>query len=396
MSTSNRRSSELQLVLLAVTLLAASTGCGEDGPASPATGTAGSPVLQAAGSAAAAGAGAGVVAAVSGAGALATAGAAGGDAAIGGASAAASAGMGAAQAGVGAGAGNAVAGSSGSAGSPDAAGAAGEPGAAGTGAAPAPSALPPITDPAAVGPFGSEVVSTAPGLTSHMLYVPGKLGEGGLKHPVIVWTNGATGTASFYDELLKHFASHGFFMVTDKSSGGTHDPEIVEQKAGIDWAIAENARMGSPYFGKLDVDRIGVAGHSLGSIASYASAAHPSVKASIHWSSGLTGNPVGADEAWLQGLHAPAAFFCGGNEPRALPRCEGDFMNAPKIPVFYGTVAGVTHTSEYDKPRAGQWGRGGVAWMRWALAGDETFRAWFNGPTCELCKDPWTGMSRGL
>jgi hypothetical protein len=77
----------------------------------------------------------------------------------------------------------------------------------------------------------------------------------------------------------------------------------VEQKAGIDWAIAEAARSSSPYAGKIDPDRIAVAG--------------------------LTGNPVGADEAWLQGLHAPAEFFCGGAEARALSRCSGDFDNAP-------------------------------------------------------------------
>lgn len=252
-------------------------------------------------------------------------------------------------------------------------------------------------DPSAVGPYGSRTVATAPGLSTHMLYVPQKLGEGGVKHPIIVWTNGATGSSNFYDQLLSHFAAHGFFMVVDKRSGGNHNPEIVEQKAGVEWAIAEATRAGSPYAGKIDPERIGVAGHSLGSIASFATAADKRIKASIHWSAGLTGNPVGADPTWLQGLHAPAAFFCGAAEPRALPRCSGDFDNAPKsIPVFYGTVAGVTHTSTYGEPRAGQWGRGGVAFMRWALASDASLVTYFRGADCELCKRPWTGKSRNF
>ena len=107
--------------------------------------------------------------------------------------------------------------------------------------------LPAVSDPAQPGPFGAEVVATAPGLDTHKLYVPGKLGDNGVKHPIIVWTNGAGGSTNFYENLLRHFASHGFFVVADKMSGGNHNPEIVEQKAGIEWAIAEAQRAGSPY-----------------------------------------------------------------------------------------------------------------------------------------------------
>jgi hypothetical protein len=229
------------------------------------------------------------------------------------------------------------------------------------------------------------------------LYIPKKLGENGIKHPIIVWTNGAGGTSDFYKNLLSHFASHGFFVVANKMSGGDHNPEITEQKAGIDWAIAEATRSGSPYAGKIDPDRIAVAGHSLGSIASFASAAHPRVKASIHWSAGLTGNPVGAEESWLQGLHAPAAFFCGGAETAGLPRCSGDFDHAPPmVPIFYGTVEGVDHTGVYGEPNAGQWGRAGVAWFRFTLAGDESLRKWFQAPGCKLCSSPWMGKSRNI
>lgn len=246
------------------------------------------------------------------------------------------------------------------------------------------------------GPFGVEVVATAPGLDTHGLYIPAKLGENGVKHPVIVWTNGAGGTSDFYKNLLSHFASHGFFVVANKMSGGDHNPEVTEQKAGIDWAIAEASRSGSPYAGKIDPERVAVAGHSLGSISSFASAAHPSVKASIHWSAGLTGNPVNADESWLQGLHAPAAFFVGGAEA-GLMRVSGDFDNAPpSVPIFFGTLAGVDHTGVYGEPNAGQWGRAGVAWFRFTLAGDESLRKYFKAPDCTLCSSPWMGKSRNL
>ena len=257
--------------------------------------------------------------------------------------------------------------------------------------------LPAIDDPAMPGPFGCEQVPTAEGLSTHTLFVPKKLGDQGVKHPILVWMNGATGSTSFYQNLLEHFASHGFFVVADKMSGSNHDPEIVEQDAAITWVLAEAARSDSPYFGKIDPDRLGIAGHSLGSVGSFANTGHPSVKASIHWSGGLTGNPVGADEAWLQRIHAPAAFLCGGAEARALPRCSGDFDNAPAgVPIFYGTVAGVGHTDVFGEPNGGQWGRAAIAWWRFTLAGDESFRSWFGGASCTLCSDPWTGKSKGI
>jgi dienelactone hydrolase len=247
------------------------------------------------------------------------------------------------------------------------------------------------------GPFGCEQIPTAEGLSTHTLFVPKKLGDQGVKHPILVWMNGATGSTSFYQTMLEHFASHGFFVVADKMSGSNHDPEIVEQDKAIEWVLAEAARTDSPYFGKIDPERLGIAGHSLGSVGSFANTGHKSVKASIHWSGGLTGNPVGADEAWLQLIHAPAAFLCGGAEARALPRCSGDFDNAPAgVPIFYGTVAGVGHTDVFPEPNGGQWGRAAIAWWRLMLAGDESFRSWFSGPDCELCKDPWTGKNKGI
>lgn len=275
-------------------------------------------------------------------------------------------------------------------------GAAGMSGSAGA-AAPGPAILPAIEDPSMPGPFGFEQVPTAEGLTTHTLFIPEKLGDGGVKHPILVWMNGATGSTSFYQNMLEHFASHGFFVVADKMSGGNHDPEIVEQDVAIEWVLAEAARSDSPYFGKIDPERLGIAGHSLGSVGSFANTGHPSVKSSIHWSGGLTGNPVGAEEAWLQLIKAPAAFLCGGAEARALPRCSGDFDNAPAgVPIFYGTVEGVGHTDVFGERNGGEWGRAAIAWWRLTLAGDESFRSWFNGPDCTLCKAPWMGKSKGF
>lgn len=263
------------------------------------------------------------------------------------------------------------------------------------GAAPAAPAFPSVTDPGAAGPFRSEFVATAPGLSSHALFVPSGLGRDGIKHPIVVWTNGNGGSISFYRAFLEHLASHGFFVVADKASTSNHARENKEQVAGIDWAVAQAER--GNYAGKIDANKISIMGHSLGSLASFANAGDPRVKTTIHWSGGLTGNPVGADDSVITKMHAPAAFLCGGTDTMAGPACAKDFDRAPKdLPVFYGTLAGVGHLGVFGNRNGGEYGKMGVAWLRLQLLGDETFRSWFSGPSCKACVRPWTGKSRNL
>jgi dienelactone hydrolase len=258
--------------------------------------------------------------------------------------------------------------------------------------------LPAISDPGAAGPFMVDRVATAAGLTSHALFVPSELASHG-KHPTVVWTCGNGGTVSFYASFLEHLASHGFLVVADKASSSDRLAEVASQKAAIDWLVAENEKQGGDFSGKIDLDNIAVMGHSLGSLASFATAAdNPHVATSVHYSGGLTDNPVGFDEASLSRMTRPAAFLCGGADGTAGPSCALDFEQAPPdLPVFYGVLAGASHIGPFGgTPRAGQYGRAGVAWLRWQLADDPAFEAWFVGGDCTLCSSPWTAQQRNL
>lgn len=257
--------------------------------------------------------------------------------------------------------------------------------------------LPPIEDPAEGGPFGVDRIDRVDGLNTHSLFVPDDVGSHG-KHPVVIWTNGNGGSLSSlsYASFLTHIASHGFLVIADKASTSAREAEAASQVAAIEWALSENARTGGDFFERIDVDRIAVMGHSLGSLASFSTAAmNEHVATSIHFSGGLTDNPVGFDDAWLAEMHAPAAFLCGGNDATAGPSCEKDFAMAPN-PVFYGVLGGASHLGPFISPRGGEYGRAAVAWYRWQLAGDESFADWFLGDDCVLCQRPWTGMQRDL
>ena len=258
--------------------------------------------------------------------------------------------------------------------------------------------LPPIADPGGDGPFDFARVDDVSGLSTHTLFIPAERGLDD-RHPAVVWTCGNGGTVAFYTSFLEHLASHGFLVVADKASSSDRLAEVESQGDAIAWLEAENGREGGDFFEAIDLERIAVMGHSLGSLASFATAAqNPRVATSVHFSGGLIGNPVGFEERWLADMMAPAAFLCGGADRTAGPSCELDFEQAPaSLPVFYGVLQGASHLGPFlGTPRAGEYGRAGVAWLRWQLAGDDTFASWFASDGCMLCSSPWTAQQRNL
>jgi hypothetical protein len=254
-------------------------------------------------------------------------------------------------------------------------------------------ALPAITDPGANGPFETEIIQTVDGLSTHVLIAPKELGRDGIKHPVVVWINGASLSYSSYRQLLVHVAAHGFFVIADKQSSFDSAPEVEAQHTAIEWAVKQAELQGGPYAGKIDPTRLAIAGHSLGSVSTFGNVSDPRVTTSIHMAGGITGNPEGIDESWLQNMRAPAAFLAGSADSNGLPRCKDDFAAAPAaVPLFLGILAGVGHLDEFGNANGGRWGRFLVAWLRWQLAGDSNFEKSFVGADCEFCKGDWTAM----
>jgi pimeloyl-ACP methyl ester carboxylesterase len=252
--------------------------------------------------------------------------------------------------------------------------------------APAPAsgpAFPAITDAWAKGPFEVAMGSRAgPAKNANLVY-PRDLGKGGLKHPIVIFDNGAgqTGT-SIYTSITQHLASHGFAVYHAYES--TDDgKEILD---GLDWMIAENARAGGMFFDKLDVTKTAAMGHSRGSIATFAVAADPRLTTTIHLSGG-TNPDIAMGHATLPNLRNPAAFLCG--EPggdglvsgdTASEWCLYDFEHAT-VPVFLTQITGASHISA-----PGMTTGACAGWLRWRLLGDSSMKAMFAGPDCSLCK----------
>lgn len=291
------------------------------------------------------------------------------------------------------------------------------------------------------------VVEHDPGLPTHTLYRPEKLGPG--EHPVVIWGEGGCAkNGLMFPEFLSELASHGFVIVADgppgnpgageggptpaaagaglrpggppaggpgagapggagpagappRGAGGppagfTMRADGTDLIKGLDWLEAESKRAGSRFEGKVDVKRVAAMGMSCGGLMSYGAGADPRVATVGIWNSGL----VQPDADVLAKLHGSVIIVTGGESDIAYANGKRDFETMPpRTPVFHGVYPSVGHGGTYNEDNGGPYGVAALAWLKWQLQGDTgpTGRGYFTGPDCGICKDPkWVVQSRAL
>lgn len=310
------------------------------------------------------------------------------------------AGMGTSVAGAGGVSGMSVVAGSGGAGE---AGGTGAPGDAGMEPEPEPSTglFPPITDFAQTGPYTSTTWTATGPNGMYTVYMPEEPPPEGAKNPIVGWMSGGGTTHTLYT-LPPLLASHGFVVVAaDVVPGIGAEAELGMQiMAGVEWAIAEHDRQGSPLFGRVDVTKVASAGYSMGSLATFMIAADERLTTTVH----ISGGNMAPER--VNNLRKPAAFICGvpGDASCSIldstcdiagVNCAMDFENAT-TPVFYATFAS-GHLGILTSPFMERINAMTAAWLRWQLMGDTTLEAEFVGDACGYCGDAdWTVKQKNL
>jgi cellulase/cellobiase CelA1 len=241
------------------------------------------------------------------------------------------------------------------------------------------------------GPYPADY-ETSTGLPDHTIYRPQTLPSERL--PVLVWGNGgcaANGTAQV--NFLREISSHGFLAIANGNPNGSGSTTSQMLTQSIDWAVAENSRQGSRYYGRLDTGKIAVAGFSCGGLEAYAVSNDPRVTTTGIFSSGLLND---ADDYQLRRLTKPIAYFVGGPSDIAYPNAMDDWGKLPSwLPAFMGNL-NVGHGGTYDQANGGEFGRVAVLYLKWRLKGDITAGANFVGADCGLCRGQWTVQQKNL
>ena len=197
------------------------------------------------------------------------------------------------------------------------------------------------------------------------------------KLPVLVFCNGGCMDTSIgYENMLSDIASHGYVVVAigelqmfaqhDKDQ---HTPSSMVKKA-LDWISQQAADPASPYYNKIDTEKIAAAGHSCGGAQVLANAADQRLKTYIILNAGM-GKMTMADASAksLKSLHAPILYLVGGTTDVAWKNAQTDYDAIKKTPVVLADNTQSGHGGTYEQPNGGANARMVRAWLDWQLKG---------------------------
>ena len=278
-----------------------------------------------------------------------------------------------------------------------------------------------IADTPGTGPF-APTKEIDPGLPDQVVYRPADLaGLGETKLGLYVFGNGGCSNDGASARLhLLNVASHGYLAIAPggiyNGPGRTEAPprpadtsianyaptRPAQLRAAIDWALAENARTGSRYYGRIDPGAIAISGFSCGGIQALTIAADPRVKTVVIMNSGLfiegetrMGGMVETKDR-IEDLHTPTLYVLGGPTDIAYANGMDDYEHVNHVPVAVANID-KGHGGTYWEPNGGAAAEVVVKWLDWQLRGDADASRTFVGSDCGLCTDSaWTYASKGL
>lgn len=291
-----------------------------------------------------------------------------------------------------------------------------------------------------------------PTLPTHAIYRPRDLRPFGGQNllPIVAFGNGGCRNSSGeFRNFLSEIASQGFLVVAIGPAGNAlvmggeaRQNETVASQLldGVTWAVAENSRQGSPYFGKLDVTKIAVTGQSCGSQQALQVSGDPRVTTTVALSQGLNMGPPAVPPAGaapnaapgragagrggatdqryapfapllvrspddsgagrggrpnaaevLAKIHAPVIFITGGDSDHGHPSATQNFAAIDQVPAVHAWQQVGHYPATYREPNGGAFAKAAEAWLKWQLKGDKEAAKMFVGSECGLCEDPkWT------
>lgn len=240
-------------------------------------------------------------------------------------------------------------------------------------------------------------------LPEHTIFVPQDLSAFDKKNPlpVLVWGNGACANSPHeHINFLNEIASHGYIVlatgVIPMEGGWYRGPmsRTEQQIESMDWAIAQNADPASPYYQKIDVKNICVAGMSCGGLQTLYNCADPRIKTLMICNSGLF-NQQNANQAVggmpmpskdkLKEIHTSILYMLGGESDIAYGNGMDDFKRIEHVPAC-ATNLPVGHGGTYAQPHGGEYSIVALAWLDWQLKGDKKASKMFVGKNCDLLK----------
>ena len=195
--------------------------------------------------------------------------------------------------------------------------------------------------------------------------------------PVLVFANGGCMDTSIgYENMLTDLASYGYVCVAigqlqmfAQHEKEQHTPSTMVADA-LNWISKQAADPASPYYGKIDANRIAAAGHSCGGAQVLANAADKRLKTYLILNAGMGKMEMAdASAASLKNLHAPILYIVGGKSDVAWENAQMDYEAIKRVGVVLADNTKSGHGGTYNQPNGGDNARMVRSWLDWQLKG---------------------------
>jgi hypothetical protein len=196
----------------------------------------------------------------------------------------------------------------------------------------------------------------------------------------ITWGNGTSAPPESYGALLRYVASYGLFVVAANSREvGSGSPAPMLH--ALDFAAAANQDKTSPYYGKLDMTKVGAMGHSQGAAATASAASDPRILDIMLFNSGDTSSKPylavsGDTDITFYTPSAMAAAINASTVPAA-------WLYFHQIDVIGKSFSG--HLTLQTQPQ--RVAEPAKDWWQMMLQNNVAAQSEFIGPNCGLCGD---------
>ena len=223
-------------------------------------------------------------------------------------------------------------------------------------------------------------------LKKYEIYYPKELETTEKKYPVVVFTNGTGVAGSKYVALFEHLASWGFVVI------GNEEPETwngISSDKSIGYLLEQNEKSDSRFYQKIDVDNIGITGHSQGGAGVFN--AITECKNASFYKTAVSLSPTHEEQAismkWhydLTQINIPLMIVAG---------TKGDFETKLVIPIekmikMYNKIPSdkvMMRKTGYEHGEMLYVADGYVtAWLMWQLQNDNDAAKAFTGDTPEI------------
>jgi hypothetical protein len=235
--------------------------------------------------------------------------------------------------------------------------------------------FPPLTSYTATdGGFGSVVARNVSDATSGpvAIFRPSQYGQGGVRHPIVVWGNGRTNTVDIWARFLQRVASYGFVVVAPEQDMVT----TAHMNAGIDYVLRLAADPNGTDCGKIDTTKLAATGYSMGGGGAIGVAAGARITATFLFAALGINNTKNIKAPW-------AGTFAENDEFFAWSTIKPATLASPQ-PAFAAMITGTTHNNLPGNAKSSE---AYIGFLRWRFMGDPAGKEMFVGASCKICTD---------